>query len=91
VEGIANVDPGMEEEEIPEDYEEINYEKTDPILLAKYILFGLDLEPTARLDSQDGIEDSISSYSSSYSPSSPLESRMGDKSWVAWWEGWKAS
>ena len=89
VQGIANVDPRLEEEEIPEDYEEDHYEETDPTLLAKYILFGPD--HTERLDFEDGSEDSISSYSSSSSPSSLVESRMGDESWVAWWEGWMAS
>ena len=85
------VNPEVEEEAIPEDYDEDHYEATDTTLLAKYILLG-PVGTTGRLESEEEDEvDSISSSSSYSSPSSPLESRMGDESWVAWWEGWKAS
>jgi len=68
----------VKEESIPKDYEEDHHEETDPILLAKYILLGPDLGPTARLDSEEGyVEDSISSSSFYYSPSSLLEA-VGD-------------
>jgi len=66
----------VEEEAIPEDYEEDHYEETDPTLLAKYILIGPDHGPTVRLDSEEEAEvDSISSSSSysSHPPSWKLE------------------
>jgi len=85
------VNPGVEEEAIPEDYEDDLFEEKDPALLARYILLSQD-RTTVRLNSEEEyVEDSISSSSSYSSPSSLLESRVGDESWVAWWEGWNAS
>jgi len=82
------IKPSVEEKAIPEYYEEEHYEKTDLFLLAKYILLGPD-HGTVLLDSAEGYEEDSISSSSSF-PSSCMEARVGDETWAAWWEGWKA-
>jgi len=58
----------VEEEAIPEDYEEDHYEEIDPILLARYILIGPD-GTTAWLGYEEGNSEVSSSFFFPYHPS----------------------
>jgi len=58
----------------------------------KYLINpSVEEESIPECDEEEHYEDDDSVSSSSSSPSSLLEARVGDETWAAWWEGWKAT